>query len=146
MLNRLLARLIRVYQQYISPYKGFRCAYAVKHQDLSCSEYARVTLLQSGTRQSFSLIQQRFHDCKLAAEALEKERKAKKSQRKHAQEKDNNRCDGIDCNCSDLPDVSQFACKSCHKPEIPSCKSCDMPDLHCGGMDVAHCDACSCSW
>ncbi len=112
MLNRLAAKLIRFYQKYISPHKGFRCAYAVKHQDLSCSEYARVTLLQTSFFKSLALIRHRFHDCKLAAAMLNEEREKKR----------NKYCSNAStCNCADVPEVG---CDNCNIGDIAKCDSC----------------------
>ncbi|AUI69000.1 membrane protein insertion efficiency factor YidD [Beggiatoa leptomitoformis] len=121
MLNRCLAMMIRGYQKYISPYKGFRCAYAVKHQSLSCSEYARLELLQTGVIHSLSSIRQRLHDCKMAAITLEADKKAQR------------KTDYLNC-CADglsIPDVS--------------CSSCEMGDTCSVGDACSGADACSCS-
>jgi len=38
-LDAFVSMLISLYQRYVSPYKGFRCAHRVLHGGDSCSEY-----------------------------------------------------------------------------------------------------------
>lgn len=40
MCSRVAARLIRLYQVFISPNKGFRCAWSARFGSPSCSDYA----------------------------------------------------------------------------------------------------------
>ncbi|WP_119628193.1 membrane protein insertion efficiency factor YidD [Methylocaldum marinum] len=70
MLARSFATAIVGYQRYISPYKGFCCAYRVKHGGISCSEFVKQTLLRHGAWQAIPAIRQRFAECKAAATTL----------------------------------------------------------------------------
>lgn len=67
MFSRSLAIVITGYQRYISPYKGFCCAYRAKHGGLSCSEYVKQAVLQDGIWHALPTVKQRFKDCKVAA-------------------------------------------------------------------------------
>ncbi len=58
---------ISKYQKYISPYKGYHCAYACLHKDLSCSAYGKEVIEKNGVVKGLRLLNQRFGDCSLAA-------------------------------------------------------------------------------
>ena len=75
MLTKTAILSINFYQKYISPYKGYCCAYGVYHDDLSCSEYSKQTIKELGVLQSISKIKQRFKECKNASEYIENEYK-----------------------------------------------------------------------
>ena len=68
--SQLLAAVIEVYQRYISPRKGFSCAYRVSRSRKSCSEFARRLILRRGITQVLSLMQLRFAKCAAAAQAM----------------------------------------------------------------------------
>ena len=57
---------INGYQRYISPYKGFHCAYAQVYGGLSCSVYGKRVIQQYGLRYGFKLLNHRFHACREA--------------------------------------------------------------------------------
>ena len=58
--------LIKAYQKYISPYKGYSCAYRILYGGESCSEYVKNTILQQGTLEALILSRQRFNRCQEA--------------------------------------------------------------------------------
>lgn len=58
------------YQRFISPHKGFACAYRVLHRERSCSEYAKQAIAQKGFFAALPLIRQRFQACKQASQIL----------------------------------------------------------------------------
>lgn len=60
---------INIYQRYVSPYKGFRCAHRVQNCGLSCSEYAKQSIISAGILAAFPLIFRRFKECREAYEA-----------------------------------------------------------------------------
>lgn len=57
---------INGYQRYISPYKGFRCAYAQVYGGRSCSVYGKAVIQQYGLRQGLKLLNHRFQVCREA--------------------------------------------------------------------------------
>jgi uncharacterized protein len=61
---------IALYQRYISPYKGFRCAYQAATGRCSCSRYAQRAIARSGVWNGVRLLQRRFQRCALAAAAF----------------------------------------------------------------------------
>lgn len=63
-------RSIAFYQRYLSPRKGYRCAYARLHGGGGCSGFARDTIGQAGWRAARAPIRARFAACKLAEQTL----------------------------------------------------------------------------
>lgn len=61
---------IRFYQKYLSPRKGFSCAYSVLYRCESCSEYFRKTVKIYGLKKAIFLFQKRLEECKLAYREL----------------------------------------------------------------------------
>lgn len=59
---------IDVYQSWISPHKGFHCAYASLHKGSpSCSEYGKQAIGKFGVIDGLLLLQDRFELCRKAA-------------------------------------------------------------------------------
>jgi putative component of membrane protein insertase Oxa1/YidC/SpoIIIJ protein YidD len=73
---RLAAAAIRGYQRWISPYKGFRCAHRALHGGHSCSEFARLAILEYGITQAWPGIRQQFRECRAAFLHLRQQRRA----------------------------------------------------------------------
>lgn len=61
---------IGIYQRYVSPYKGFRCAYRTLLGGHSCSEFCRVLLLTTPFRRAWPRMKDRFVQCYAAAVVL----------------------------------------------------------------------------
>lgn len=114
---RVAIIVIRAYQRYLSPYKGFRCAHNVLHGEGSCSTYGRRAFAEHDFLDACRRLRERFQACKAAASALamatpEAPDTVEKPEqgRKHASPDLCNRCviDGIgelpcyalDCACS----------------------------------------------
>lgn len=58
---------IELYQSYISPNKGWVCAYGKVYPDEpSCSEYGKQQIINRGLLQGVYLLWQRFDDCEVA--------------------------------------------------------------------------------
>ena len=74
MLNRPLnwaaVGLIRSYRRCISPHKGFRCAHQVLHGAGSCSTYGLTVFQTHPFGQAFTLLRDRFQDCRYAYQVL----------------------------------------------------------------------------
>lgn len=62
----LSSKLIEGYQKYISPRKGFSCAYRILHVRESCSQYAKRQIIEQGLINAMPLIRQRFQACNSA--------------------------------------------------------------------------------
>ncbi|MDE1460689.1 membrane protein insertion efficiency factor YidD [Spartinivicinus poritis] len=119
----LLIWLIRGYQRWISPYKGFRCAYAVCHKSRSCSAEAIYLLEQYGVVEGGKRLSQRFQDCRCAYEQLKianSEPNNRRRRRRRRDKDDNKWCDS--CDLLDIVDC---------KPELPcNSSSCDIGPCH----------------
>ncbi|CAM3471636.1 Putative membrane protein insertion efficiency factor [Klebsiella spallanzanii] len=115
-MNNLILKLIVFYQRVISPRKGYRCAYGVLHHTQGCSGAVKEIIQRKGVIGGRKEIRQRFADCRLAAEALQKQKPKddlkRKKRRSHC---DVSGCDGQCCTHL-VPDSL---------PEIP------LPDFGC---------------
>lgn len=65
--------LIRFYQRYISPHKGFCCAYRQYSGGRSCSHFALVAIRRHGVSALWLSFPMRLDECKKAAIALTNE-------------------------------------------------------------------------
>lgn len=63
--------LIAGYQRYVSPYKGFCCAYRVHTGRASCSTLGRRVIRAHGLFGGLVLLSQRFRRCQSSALALQ---------------------------------------------------------------------------
>lgn len=80
------------YQRWISPHKGWRCAYAVHRHGASCSQYAEQSIASRGLIQGLRMLQARFAACRQAQQTLH---------RLHAQTGTWN-CSSNDCDACNL--------------------------------------------
>jgi len=55
---------INLYQKYISPYKGYRCAYGVYHQNGTCSSIIKLHIQRHGVVKAYPMIINQFKACK----------------------------------------------------------------------------------
>ena len=91
---------IGVYQRYISPYKGFRCAHHAHTGQRSCSAYARGVVKRLGAFALIEAMPRQFDRCKAAYAAILEARANTNSE----DDKKNNRWyDSCDCGASDIP-------------------------------------------
>jgi putative component of membrane protein insertase Oxa1/YidC/SpoIIIJ protein YidD len=65
-LNLLVIYFVQIYQKYLSPRKGFSCAYSKLYRDDSCSEYFRKIVKSKGLNKSIPLFQERLRECRVA--------------------------------------------------------------------------------
>lgn len=117
---RTLALLaITGYQRYLSPHKGFSCAYREWTGACSCSALGKRVIRRYGVRAGIGLLRQRFDRCAAAAIRLRTRR---------------SEAGFIDCAC-DIP--------TC---DIPGCDlpSCNLPSGSCanGLSQLASCGDC----
>lgn len=66
------SQLIRGYQKYLSPYKGYQCAHRVLHGGDSCSQYIKTQIENVGLVKATPLALTRFQACKHSSMALKK--------------------------------------------------------------------------
>lgn len=61
---------ITIYQRWVSPFKGFRCAYRAHNGGPSCSEYGKEMISSHGISRGLSRLTQRFRECGESARLL----------------------------------------------------------------------------
>jgi putative component of membrane protein insertase Oxa1/YidC/SpoIIIJ protein YidD len=107
MMKRLALAAIGFYQRFISPYKGFSCAYRVHTGRASCSALGRRAIERFGVRKGIGVLRLRLTRCG-------------DTHRHHAARNPTLRHQAgfVDCAC-DVPDLS-----GCDVPDL----SCDLPD------------------
>ena len=71
--NNIFIQFIVLYQQYISPHKGYCCAHSALHGKLSCSSWAIHILKKQKINLFFPLMRRRFQACNQAHENLGRE-------------------------------------------------------------------------
>lgn len=114
--------IIRFYQRFISPYKGFRCAHATLHKGDSCSEAVRKIVMEQGVFKGYKSVKARFNDCTAAYQILLSEQEDKKDKRKKRKRDKLKECMGDSCEQGGI----DCAISSCKFPF----KKCDI-DLPC---------------
>jgi putative component of membrane protein insertase Oxa1/YidC/SpoIIIJ protein YidD len=62
-MNRLALAAIKLYQRYVSPFKGFSCAYRVQTGRASCSTHGYRVVERYGTLLGLKLIKRRLNKC-----------------------------------------------------------------------------------
>lgn len=76
MMNKLAIALIRFYQKFISPRKGFTCAHRALHGGDTCSVAVRKIIESNGLYSGFKSIQSRFRECQYASKEISLNQKA----------------------------------------------------------------------
>lgn len=106
--------LITLYQKYLSPHKGFKCAYACYHNSLSCSGAVKKIIAEQGLISGWPLICKQFQDCRLAYDAMQQDddngNRRNNRRRNRPNQRNNcssakNKCDAVDCIPDSLPDI-----------------------------------------
>ena len=72
-MKKLSLLLIDLYQNFISPYKGYSCAHRIATGEVGCSGYGKKVISRFGLKTGYALLQRRFAECKCSSEALKKE-------------------------------------------------------------------------
>jgi len=99
---------IRFYQRYLSPYKGFDCAYRVLHQEQSCSSYFQTCVERENLSRALTSLQKRLLDCHQAHIILQTNASNRRRQQNKKQRQRNSGClENNNCiGCGDLTDSS----------------------------------------
>jgi putative component of membrane protein insertase Oxa1/YidC/SpoIIIJ protein YidD len=124
---------ITVYQQHISPHKGFACAHRVLYGDESCSQYFKRVIAENGFRAALMRSRQRFQACKQAHTIL----RAQAEKQPPKPENPNN--ERLDCNDY----LTGAECVANCAEVINDSPGCDA--LDCSGADCSFLDCGSCS-
>lgn len=70
-LDQLMLWLLAFYQKFVSPYKGFKCAYGVWTGQSTCSAEAKKILKQDGLIAGWPKIQAQLQQCKVAYQLIQ---------------------------------------------------------------------------
>ena len=109
----LLLRLIRIYQSHISPYKGFRCAYAAHGHARSCSSFGFLAIERHGVVAGWKLLRRRLARCSHA------------SRRDAVHSRSYGIKGGRQRGYCDLPIGDCDFGHGCHAADVLDCSSCD---------------------
>ena len=71
MITAPLQLSVGIYRRYISPRKGFKCAFAAEHGRLSCSDWAVRVLQRKGGAQFLIWLPRRFKSCEQSHRRLQ---------------------------------------------------------------------------
>ncbi|MGB3238812.1 MAG: membrane protein insertion efficiency factor YidD [Geitlerinemataceae cyanobacterium] len=153
--DRVTIGIVRGYQKYLSPHKGFSCAYRKLHGGASCSEYFRQTIDRYGFSHASFLFQQRLEACKMAnftlrSSVLEDENNRRRKNCNSSCNRSNcpNYCECGDCGIADCSDYGAcdsnsngyLDCGDCNTPDCGDCAISDCGSLDCGSLDCGGCD------
>ena len=94
-LNKAAAYLITLYQKYVSPHKGFRCAAGAYYGSATCSQAVKQIILQDGVVGGRARIRQQFLLCSAAARSIKEEDQVDPEEKRRY-----DCCDA--CNCANL--------------------------------------------
>lgn len=81
-MTKLALFLIRAYQRYVSPYKGFRCAHAVYYGSDSCSAAVSKIIERRGVIKGYGRIKCQFSRCSHAFQCIQEQVEPRKKRRK----------------------------------------------------------------
>ncbi|MBC7502449.1 MAG: membrane protein insertion efficiency factor YidD [Herminiimonas sp.] len=99
MLRHAGIALIGAYQRYLSPRKGYRCAYGVLYQDGTCSSVGKNPIRTHGLLGFFRLMPRQFEACKAAAATLQESAEERPARRKGTTDHGECACDLAESGC-----------------------------------------------
>jgi putative component of membrane protein insertase Oxa1/YidC/SpoIIIJ protein YidD len=82
--SNLAIRSILLYQNHISPRKGFRCAFSVFHNDLSCSAFCKNEFATNGVIKGIVSTLKRFQSCRHDALSIKGKSNFRKNKEKNS--------------------------------------------------------------
>ena len=130
-MKALALAAIRFYQRYISPRKGFCCAYAAYTSDASCSALGHRAIRRFGLCNGIKVLDQRLARCGAASAMLARAAQRRvPHQRRQAGFLDCGGCDVGGCDgagCGDLPNCSGGKGSGLNLGDCLDCGGCDWP-------------------
>jgi putative component of membrane protein insertase Oxa1/YidC/SpoIIIJ protein YidD len=69
--QQIATEAINLYQNHVSPYKGFSCPHRILHQGDSCSEYVKKLITEQSLISAIEGSLQRFRNCAEASKTLQ---------------------------------------------------------------------------
>ncbi|MHA6265052.1 membrane protein insertion efficiency factor YidD [Arenibacterium sp. CAU 1754] len=131
MLSRAALYSIALYQRWISPRKGYRCAYSVAHGGTGCSGFAKGAIREHGLWAAMPIIRGRFRDCRAAYDAMCDARRDKKNEGDQRRRKNR----WYDNACLDLG----LCCPGPSRSGTTGGGGCDLNPCDGGGCDCSPC-------
>jgi putative component of membrane protein insertase Oxa1/YidC/SpoIIIJ protein YidD len=139
--SSLAARAIEAYQQFISPYKGFRCAHRAVHGRDSCSQFAKRVALKRGILALFPLLRRRFTECSVAAQVMDYEtREKQREDQKRAAASESSSSSSSSCDASPCAALECVPTGDCGGAEAVSAPADCASGADCGAVDCVSCD------
>jgi putative component of membrane protein insertase Oxa1/YidC/SpoIIIJ protein YidD len=117
--------LIEAYQRWLSPRKGFRCAYGVLHASGTCSSIGKRIMREQGALKFLRFMPTQFAACKAAASILIGETPEEKLARRRQ----------LIGQYSTLSDMCNLAECACNVTECASALDC-APGIECAGCPL----------
>ena len=111
--SNLIATVIGGYQRFISPYKGFCCAYRARSRKRdSCSQFAKRVAVRRGVLALPGLLRERFKRCAAAAKVLDYRRVEPEERRRRSKDNINSwgDCAGDACAHGACDAIGEAAC------------------------------------
>lgn len=108
--STLAIALIDAYRTWVSPYKGFRCAYGARGGKVTCSCFGLRVFKRTTPLKALGVLKKRLDLCRLAYEEHKEKKRRKREERRAAvtntaSDMAEGMCDGIDL-CANVPDPS----------------------------------------
>ena len=152
LINNSILFIVRGYQLYISPHKGFSCAYKKLHNEQSCSSYFYTCVDRYDLNTASTMLQQRFKECNQANQVLNSQANQKKKQnsKKQSKENDSSCCCSGEVNQQKKPNPKKRTSKKKNREgidpnDVYDCCSLDyFPICGCGDADYVAYDSQSC--
>ena len=130
MVSRAALLGIYFYQRWLSPRKGYRCAYSVLHGGTGCSGYAKAAIRERGLLAALPIVRARFRDCRAAFSEIRGEEEEKRDRKRR---RGWLYSDPTDC-CDYVPTIRACRIGGPGKPDAPK-----------GGCDLNPCDGDGCN-
>ena len=134
-INSMILLIVRGYQLYISPYKGFSCAYRKLHNEQSCSSYFYTCVNNYDLSTANILLQQRFNECYAANTILKSQTNQQKKPNLKKQRKNNS----SSCACCGLSFLTYFSILGC-TDNFDNC--CGKTNYNTYNFEVCDCGDC----
>lgn len=138
----IVSALITAYQRFVSPYKGFRCAYGVYHGGRSCSAIVKRIVLAEGLVGGWSAILDQFRQCRCAYKLLSETSGADPNKPEEAEEGENEEDGKKKGKRTGLCPEAMAA--TCCVPDPSDCTIGSVAQGACGGVADAVGGVCSC--
>lgn len=132
MLKEIGLFFIFIYQKFISPRKGYRCAKAFYQGGHSCSESVRIVMKEKGFLAGIKEYFRTTNECKEVFEQNKDTLNTRSDNCNCCSTNNKNNSNNNSFSCFDIADCSVSSCS-------PGRKGCDIGDCSPGGCDIGPC-------